>query len=118
MKYVLLPCFGSPLQEVWLPKDAGLEALVIPILNSQELTHQAAEHARRSLGIEKPVIRMYSNQLIGGVAVYVLILWLKPGEAPKGLRKAPIDKALKHPEFGETVTALRAHLARITPHDA
>lgn len=111
MEYILLPCLGNPLREVWLPpKDAGLGALVIPPPTYKKmLTQQATAHAR-SFDIKKPVVRMLGNSRIQGVAVYVLVLWLKPGEAPAGLCRVPISEALDHQEFGQMVTAFQTQL--------
>ena len=105
---ILLPCQGNPLQEVWLPpQGASANLLTIP----PSMSDQRARNHARSLGIEDRTVPIFKEMQLGSKVVVVWILWLEPGDAPKGLRAVTAAEATAHPEFGTAVTAFVEYLA-------
>ena len=113
MMHILLPCLGNPLQEVWLPAPGSSpDPLTIPLVTSREINRLARDHAEQCFGIEDRAIGMLGEKRLKDKTVFVWILWLQAGDAPRNLQCMTVAKATAHPEFGKAVVAFKEHLAR------
>lgn len=95
--HIILPCYGNPLRKVWLPPTDDFDVLKIPKTALSKTAGAMAADRGRTLGVRgNPQVRAFSRESIGGVWVYVWVVWLKPGDKLDGLHSMSVDKAMKH----------------------